>query len=182
MRLTYKTIYLRLVEPEDADFVISLRVDERYNRHLSHVDKDVEKQRRWIEAYKAREQSGLEFYFIVHRVSDSLPIGTVRVYDFIGGRDSFCWGSWILTHDKTRYAALECALLIYDFCFVQMGFKRCHMDIRKQNLKVIAFHKRFGVEIVGETDCDLLGRYIRDDYLRIRDSIAKVIDLNSAES
>ena len=176
MELKSKTIYMRLVEPSDAAFINSLRTDEVYNKYLSTVDDDVQKQEKWILDYKKREKAGTEYYYIIHRNSDSLPIGTVRIYDFIGEKDSFCWGSWILNENKTRYAALESALLIYDFAFLEMGFKRCHMDIRKQNLKVIEFHKKFGVKIIGETPEDLLGHYFPQDYLLIRDDIRKIIE------
>lgn len=177
MELKSKTIYFRLVETGDAAFINELRVDKQYNQYLSQVDDDLSKQEAWISAYKKREKAGEEFYYIIHRNIDSLPIGTVRIYDFIGDKDSFCWGSWILNENKTRYAALESALLVYDFAFGELGFKRCHMDIRKQNIKVIDFHKKFGVKIVGETSEDYVGHYFPEDYSLIKEDIKKVIEL-----
>ena len=179
MELILNTIKFRLADVSDSDFIHSLRMNESYNKHLSIVDADAEKQKQWLMAYKEREKNGEEYYFIIERKSDSLPIGTVRIYDFISEENSFCWGSWILNENKTRYAALECALLIYDYCFLELGFKRCHMDIRKENIKVIDFHKRFGVKIIGETDADLLGHYFSEDYLTIRESIKSFVDNNS---
>ncbi|HPQ35621.1 MAG TPA: GNAT family N-acetyltransferase [Bacteroidales bacterium] len=176
MEFKSKTIYFRLVETSDAPFIHSLRMDKRYNQHLSTVDPDLTKQVEWIIRYKQKEALGSEYYFIIHRISDSMPIGTVRVYDFIGEKESFCWGSWILNENKTRYAALESAILIYDFAFLELGFKRCHMDIRKENLKVIEFHKRFGVKIIGETNLDLLGHYYVEDYLKVRKDILMVLN------
>jgi len=176
MKLENKTIYFRLVEPNDAEFIHSLRMDEKYNRHLTSVDIDISKQEQWIIEYKKREARKLEYYYIIHRKSDSMQIGTVRIYDFLEKEKSFCWGSWILNHNKTRYAALECALLIYDFAFFELSFKRCHMDIRKENQKVIEFHKKFGVRIVGETEADLLGHYFVEDYLKVKSDIVKIID------
>lgn len=179
MKLQGKTIYFRLVELSDAKFIQLLRVDPQYNKHLSQVEDDYEKQVEWLKEYKEREKKGIEFYYIIHRISDSIPIGTVRMYDFIGERDSFCWGSWILNENKTRYAALECALMIYDLAFIDMGFKRCHMDIRKQNIKVIDFHKKLGVKIIGETKEDYLGHYFPNDYKLVRDEIRNIVGLES---
>lgn len=176
MELKSKTIFFRLVELTDAAFIHALRVDKRYNQYLSKITGDVSTQKQWIVKYKKREKLKQEYYYIIHRKIDSLPIGTVRIYDFLGDRDSFCWGSWILNESKTRYAALECALLVYDFAFFKLGFKRCHMDIRKQNLKVIKFHKDLGVKIIGETKEDLLGHYFPDDYLLIKRDINKIIE------
>lgn len=176
MELKNKTIYFRLVEVEDAEFITSLRVDNTYNKYLTAVEGSVSQQAKWILDYKKREELKEEYYFIIHRNIDSQPIGTVRLYDFLGNKDSFCWGSWILNEKKTRYAALECATLIYDLAFIELRFKRCHMDIRKGNLKVIEFHKKFGVKIIGETENDLLGHYFLDDYLKIQKNIKTFIE------
>lgn len=181
MKLESKTIYFRLAETSDAEFIYSLRIDETYNKYLSSINKDVSKQKQWLVDYKKRESLKQEYYYIIHRKSDSLQIGTVRIYDFLQHEKSFCWGSWILTHNKTRYAALECAILIYDFAFFELGFLHCHMDIRKENLKVIDFHKRFGVRIIGETEADLLGHYCVEDYLRVKADIIKIIEKNNCD-
>lgn len=176
MELKSKTIHFRLAEVSDAQFIHSLRIDKKYNQHLSFVDDNIEKQKLWLIEYKKRETLKQEYYFIIERNSDSLPIGTVRIYDFIPDEESFCWGSWILNENKTRFSALECAIMIYDFAFLKLGYKRCHMDIRKENIKVIEFHKRFGVSIIGETKQDLLGHYFVNDYLKIRTEINNVIE------
>ncbi|MEO6723438.1 MAG: GNAT family N-acetyltransferase [Ferruginibacter sp.] len=182
MELKNRTIYFRPVESADAPFIKGLRVDTKYNQYLSQTEDDIVKQEKWIQEYKQREQSGTEYYYVIHRNSDSLPVGTVRIYDFLGDRDSFCWGSWILTENKTRYAALESALLIFDFAFFELGFKRCHMNIRKENLKVIEFHKKIGVKFIGETDEDYLGHYFPDDYKLIRRDLENVIASNEKQN
>lgn len=176
MELKSKNIHFRLVEPEDAGFIMSLRIDDRYNKHLSVVDADIAKQKQWIINYKEKEQAGEEFYYIIHRNSDDLPIGTVRMYDFLPDEKSFCWGSWILNENKPKYAALESVLLIYDRAFFTMGFRRCHMDVRKKNTRVVDFHKRFGVQFIGETELDYIGHYFYEDYVKVRDSIIEVIN------
>lgn len=176
MKLESKTIFLRFAEPSDAQFILQLRTDSTYNQYLSDVKDDLNAQIDWLIKYKKRENEGVEYYFIICLKETQLPIGTVRIYDFKVRPDSFCWGSWILNDNKTRYAALESALLIYDFAFDELGFDQCHMDIRKNNQKVIDFHKRFGVEITGETELDLLGVYKKKDFESIRDSIQSVIN------
>lgn len=176
MEFKSKTIHFRLAEVTDAKFIHSLRVDEKFNKYLSYVEDDITKQENWLINYKIRETAKQEYYFIIHRNTDNLQIGTVRIYDLIEEEESFCWGSWILNENKTKYAALESAILIYDFAFFKLGFKRCHMDIRKGNEKVIEFHKRFGVKIVGETELDLLGHYFVEDYKLLRENIKMIIE------
>lgn len=145
--LVSKSIRLRLVEISDADFILGLRLDSRYNNFISKVEGDVESQRRWIAEYKNYEAKRQQFYFIIER-NDGTPCGTVRVYDI--KKDSFCWGSWILNENKTRYAAIESAMLVYSFGFNSLGLDRSHFEVMKENSKVIDFHKKFGAVVVRE--------------------------------
>jgi len=147
--LESKTLRLRLVGEKDAAFILSLRLDERYNTFLSSVSPDLEAQKQWIRKYKHDEQAGTQFYFIIER-KDGTPCGTVRVYDLRAG--SFCWGSWILNQDKTRYAALESAFLVYEFGFDHLGFQKSHFDVMNGNKGVIKFHQRMGALQVDEDE------------------------------
>jgi len=141
MKLELKTIRMRLVEEEDAEFILNLRLDPVYNRFLSGVVDDIQSQIGWIRKYKQEEKASLQFYFIIERL-DGTPCGTVRIYDL--RQDSFCWGSWILNDDKTRYSAIESAFLVYRFGFQHLGYKKSHFDVMKGNDKVISFHEKMG--------------------------------------
>ena len=136
-----KTVQIRLVEENDAEFILKLRLDQKYNQFLSEVIPDIQAQKDWIKKYKNDESDKKQFYFIIER-NDGKPCGTVRVYDF--KENSFCWGSWILNEDKTRYAAIESAFLVYKFGFNELGFQQSHFDVRKGNDRVISFHKKMG--------------------------------------
>ena len=149
MILKSKTIKIRLVEESDAEFILSVRIDSRYNQFLSIVKPDLGAQRDWIRKYKTDEAEKNQFYFIIER-TDGIACGAVRVYDF--RENSFCWGSWVLNENKTRFAALESAFLVYQFGFDGLGFEQSHFDVRKGNEKVISFHKKMGAEKTGEDD------------------------------
>lgn len=147
--LKSNTIKLRLVEDSDAEFILELRLDKRYNQFLSSVDPNLESQKKWIKKYKEDERNKLQFYFIIERL-DGRPCGTVRLYDL--RPESFCWGSWILNENKTKYAALESAFLVYQFGFGILGYRKSHFDVMKGNDKVVLFHKRMGAVKVNEDD------------------------------
>ncbi len=66
-RIEGPQLVLRLIQPEDAQYVFDLRTDLDYNRHLSEVRGTVEDQRRWIEDYKAREAELRELYYVIER-------------------------------------------------------------------------------------------------------------------
>lgn len=148
--LSSKTIRLRLIEESDADFVLQLRLNQKYNTFLSKVTSDLEAQKRWIKNYKAEEVLGNQYYFIIERIIDSKPCGTVRVYDL--RPDSFCWGSWILNEDKTISSAIESALLVYDFGFNILSYNKSHFEVVKGNDAVMSFHKKFGARIIDEDE------------------------------
>lgn len=149
MVLKSKTIRFRLIEEGDAEFVLSLRIDGKYNTYLSKVTSDLDAQRKWIAEYKKDESKGEQYYFIIE-LNDGVPCGTVRLYDFKD--DSFCWGSWILNESKTKYAALESAFLVYQFGFEQLKFKKSHFDVMKGNKQVIAFHRKLGAIEISSDD------------------------------
>ena len=165
MKIEGKRINLRLIEIEDADFLLSLRLDPNKSRHLSKVDDDLEKQLKWLTDYKQRECLNDEYYFIIED-KDNSPFGCVRLYDFI--KDSFCWGSWILKSDSPSFMAVESALQVYEFAFYTLKFNKCHFDVRKENTSVVAFHERFGAKKISEDEENFYFTYSKDDYENIK--------------
>lgn len=164
-----KTIYFREVNTDDAEFILKLRTDPDKNKHLSITANDVGRQREFISNYLT---SHSDFYFIICDFEHK-PKGTIRIYDIKD--DSFCWGSWILSKDAPNKAAIESALLIYDFAFFSLHYKKSHFDVRKENCRVVDFHKRFGALVVGEDDLNYYFEYKRDAYLSAREKYIRYI-------
>jgi RimJ/RimL family protein N-acetyltransferase len=150
--LRLQTIRFRPVRPVDAGYILSLRIDPRYNQHLSAPPPSIEAQEAWISRYLEREEAGEEYYFVIEKLGGA-PCGTVRLYDFRDG--SFSWGSWILDNNKTRYAALESALLVYSVGFDYLEFPRSHFDVRLENTKVISFHRKMGAVIINSDELNV---------------------------
>ena len=141
-------VRLRLIAPDDAAYITSLRVDPRYNRHLSPVTGNVDDQRTWIERYKHREAEGTEFYYVIDRLSDGTCCLALRLYEIEA--DRFTWGSWILDENKPAKAALESAVLSFGLGFDVLDKPLALIDVRKANLHAGAFYRRFGMQEVGE--------------------------------
>lgn len=153
---------LRLVTPEDAEYIHKLRIDPRYNAHLSPVTGAEEDQRRWIEKYKEREAAGLEYYYVIERRDDRRRCGLVRIYDLT---DQACtWGSWILDENKPAKAALESALLSMGLAFGPLARSVVHLDVRRANEHAIAFYRRFGMQETGTDELNLYFDYPRRRY------------------
>jgi len=165
MKINGKNIILRTVEIEDAEFIYEMRKNESKTRYLSKITGSIQDQKEWIKTYKLKESEKKEFYFIIEsKLHENL--GLVRIYDFVD--DSFCWGSWLIKENAPRFTAIESALLIYEFSFYQLGFKKSHFDVRKENLGVIAFHQRFGATITDEDELNYYFEYSKENYEKIK--------------
>ncbi|QSE45806.1 GNAT family N-acetyltransferase [Acinetobacter johnsonii] len=169
------TTYLRLVGEEDAEFICSLRNDEKLNTYISKSTADINTQKEWIRNYKNKESNNTEYYFIICRVDNNLPIGTVRLYDFQENPKSFCWGSWILNENKTKYAAVESALLVYEAGFAVLGFEQSHFEVMKGNDKVHSFHLKMGAQKISEDDKNVYYIFPKNRYEENKIQYAKFL-------
>jgi RimJ/RimL family protein N-acetyltransferase len=135
-----------LVQPKDANFILSLRNDPKLNTFLSPTDQALSKQKSWIKEYIIRQNSGMEFYFIISHQNSN--VGTVRLYDFKD--NSFCWGSWLIRPGTNARVALKSTALVYELGFNILLFGNAHFDVRKENQSVNKFHRRLGAKQVDE--------------------------------
>jgi len=167
-RVFGKTLNFRNARVADAEFILSLRTDEKKSRYLSKVGPDLSAQRNWLENYESTTDQA---YFIIEYQGES--IGTVRLYDPQG--DSFCWGSWILVDRRPSQAAIESALMVYAYAIDHLGFNGAHFDVRKANEKVWQFHERFGAIRIGETGLDYYYRLNLNAIQAARQQYKKIL-------
>ncbi|MBW6512830.1 MAG: GNAT family N-acetyltransferase [Desulfuromonadaceae bacterium] len=172
MDVVGKNINLRTVTTDDAEFILSLRSDSDRNKFISKVDNDIDKQIKFIIEYKIRELSKEEYYFVIESKNQEL-LGVVRIYDFVD--DSFCWGSWIIKSGSPSYVAIESALLIYEVSFNHLMFNSSHFDVRRENTKVLDFHKRLGAKIVSNDQLNYYFKYDKSDYELIKLKYSKYL-------
>ena len=151
-------LILRLIEPEDAAYVHSLRNNPAYNTHLSTVTGTVDDQRIWIEDYKSREAQVQELYYVIER-KDGTRCGLVRLYDIEA--ESCTWGSWILDENKPHKAALESAVLSFDVGFDALGVQLANVDVRVANEHAAAFYRRLGMVETHRIDGQIFFAYPR---------------------
>lgn len=149
MKLISGDLVLRSVEVEDAEFILSLRLDKEINKYLSHVTNDIEEQVKWIKNYKSREFDKIEFYFIIENI-DGIKYGTLRAYDI---QDSECmWGSYILTKDRPQNFSYRSANLLFDFLFNTLKVNTIKMEAYKKNTRSIHVCENLGFRIFDSDD------------------------------
>lgn len=165
---------LRLAEPPDAAYIHALRLDPKYNQHLSQVTGTVKDQEDWLRRYKAREAVGGEYYYVIERIADARPCGLIRLYDI---QDDQCiWGSWILDHHKPPKAALESAVLSYSVAFERLDLLKAIIDVRLENYRSLRFQKRLGAVETGRNEQDVFFEYTRAQFEADKPRHMKVIE------
>src|SRR5262245_1871979 len=100
----------------DAAFIVMLRTDPRRSSFIGPTTSRIEDQEVWLERYFARDG---DYYFIVERVSDGAPVGTIAIYDENRVAKSAQWGRWI-SQVGTR-SGIEGLLLVYRVAFDVLG-------------------------------------------------------------
>lgn len=172
MLIKGKNINFRTVQIDDSEFIFNLRQNESKTKFLSKITGTVETQMEWINNYKKRENEKKEFYFVIESKNKE-KLGLVRMYDF--RNNSFCWGSWLIKENSPKTTAIESALQIYEFGFYNLGFDKSHFDVRKDNNKVISFHKRFGAKIIKEDKLDYFFNFNKKDYENIKEKYKRYL-------
>jgi RimJ/RimL family protein N-acetyltransferase len=157
-----KFVNLREIKLEDAEFVLKLRCDEKKSKYLHKTENNLQKQIDYIKRYLDKDN---EWYFIIEN-KQHRPIGTVRIYDVKGKQ--FTGGSWLMEEGATANEVLEGSLLVRNYAFNVLGFEKDFYDVRKENKKVLRFHKICGAKIVGESDIDFFFEYTKNDFEKNR--------------
>lgn len=172
-RISGPNLVLRLIVPDDAEYVHGLRTDPAYNAHLSEVKGGPEDQRRWIEAYKQREAAREQLYYVIER-HDGVRCGLVRLYDITS--ESFTWGSWILDHNKPRKAALESLVLSFGVGFDLLGLARAYVDVRRDNAKALAIYQQLGMNELRQDHQDIFFCYERARFAADRAGLMATLE------
>lgn len=174
-KLNSKNIDLRLVEIDDADFIVNLRLKK--GRFLSKTDADIKKQVEWIRQYKKREQKKEEYYFIIEN-KKKIRLGTIRIYDIDYRNKSFTFGSFIVDRDNchNKFVALESIAIIFDFAFNYIGLENCFFDCRIENEKANNFYKKLKAEIIKKDEIDYFYQYSKKTFLENISSYKSIYD------
>lgn len=161
----------RLVSEDDAEFIVSLRSNERLSRYIHQTSPDVSKQIEWIKEYKKREEKGEDYYFI-YSLNDE-PVGLNRLYDI--DETSFTGGSFVFKPSCPFEIPVLSTLIQFHIAFDILDKKMAYGDIRKNNLKVIKFHKILNVEFGSEDDLNYYYKYNDDTFRKVRPKIESML-------
>jgi hypothetical protein len=139
----------RLVERNDAAFIVSLRTNERLGRFLHPTSNDVSQQAAWIDKYKEREKTGTDYYYIFEN-DNGVPLGVSRLYDIC--ENDYTVGSWIFSAKAPFGSAIIGDIIVREIGFTELKKSKCLFDVRKGNTNVIKYHIRYKPTKRGEDD------------------------------
>ena len=167
-------ITLRLVEIEDAEFILKLRTDSVLGKYISSTSSSLEKQKTWIEDYKKREAAGIEFYFIVEK--DGVKYGTTRIYDVRNG--GFETGSWVFSPDAPESVPILAGIVCRELAFNQFPEATyVRFNVRKANKKVLRYHKMYNPKLVSEDEENNFYVLDKDKWIEKKNNILKMLGL-----
>ena len=164
-------IKVRLVEPEDAEFIFNLRNGAKQKMALSKNTGGIQAQGEYIREYKFRESKGLEFYFI-YLLNDK-PYAVNRIYDIhlMHGTS----GSWAAVDNIDYRATLYSYLYMRNYFFNKLGLNLDVMDTRINNKKVIKLHLMSGAEEIGRDEQNVYHILKKDRWLSCVEKLNKLL-------
>jgi len=153
-------LQLRTAVEDDAEFVLSLRLDPGLSRFIGETDPSVEKQRDWI-AHKRKEKDD---YHMIVEGNNGNSLGVVAVYNIDWTQSTFEWGRWILHPDSPKSTANESALLCYKLGFDILGIQKSVFGVIAENAKVRSFHMKLGARLLHEKEGDEWFYFTPEDF------------------
>lgn len=172
--LQAKGVRLRLVENEDAQFIVDLRTDPRLGQNLSPTSAILEDQINWIKNYKKREADQEELYFIIED-SNKIPWGTVRLYGF--DENCFTVGSWICLPGNQDKIAVKAWLLCVEYGFEMLKFNVLLFDVRKKNTGVLYYAKLYHPTLISEDELNYYFELEKATFYKNRERVIKLLNI-----
>jgi len=167
--------YFRLVEIEDAEFIVSLRNDEKLSRHINATSAQIEDQINWLKEYKIREERGRDFYIICLKEDRTTKLGLNRIYDITA--DYFEFGSWVYSPEADSNTSILGDLFVKSLAFEKLHLKICNLQVRKKNRRVLWYTKSFNPIMVGEDELSYYFELNHDNFSMQRAKLLKLLNI-----
>jgi len=162
-------VILRLVEIEDAEFILNLRTDPKLNKYISPTSPVLEEQTRWLHKYKMREKEGLEYYFVVLDL-EGKRYGTIRLYN--RGNNCYEIGSWLFAHNSPLGMAVKAHIIGYELGFELFNADYCKFEIRKENTAVLRYIEFYKPQIIDTDELNYYFHLTKENFYLNKNKIA----------
>lgn len=130
---------LKQITVEDAEDIVKLRNDKKFNKFLYQQALTIQKQIQWIQSKQGLQN---EVNFKVLDIHNNF-VGTVSIYNIQNGRGEF--GRYIV---KNPINAIESELLLLKFCFEDLKMKSIYCNTNTNNVNVWNQHTKLGFKYI----------------------------------
>lgn len=138
---------VRLVQEEDADFILSLRSDVNRTKFMVTLENDVAKQKLWIKEYKEREDKGEDFYFIYFKNGERIGVNRIS---HINKKLNTCKLANMIKRNSAKGDALLMFYIRFYIVFNILKLDNFYGDFHINNNKAIRYWNLFGYECSSE--------------------------------
>jgi hypothetical protein len=138
-------LYVRFVEENDADFILSLRTNPNLNKYIHETKPDVELQRTWIQRYKERQKNEEDFYFMFEKPQGA-KLGVCRIYDI--NEESFTIGSWIFSQQAPVGSSILADIITREIAYERFPLKKHLFDVKRTNITVNRYNETYKSELL----------------------------------
>lgn len=129
---------LRPVCPEDAEFIIQARTQERAVGKIGLTSDSISDQVAWINRYLNRAN---DYYWIIECVSTGKAIGAIGLYDITQDGLEAMPGRWVMM-PQVAVSVMAPIFLMYYFAFESLGIRRLVISVMPDNHQIRRFHER----------------------------------------
>lgn len=186
-------VYLRPLEPDDADLVSGWYADDRVRKLMGERPMSFARRRqRYEEALK--EDGDSVYRFVICRLDDDVAVGRSDVFEIDRANGSCAFG--IAIGEPAMWGqglGTDAVHAIVDFCFGELRMERVWLDTDASNERAQAVYRKAGFTVEGrlrhawfedgEYLDDIRMAMIREEWLALprRRSWERVADASAAE-
>ena len=145
MKINGKFIYLKTIRENDSRYIFNLRKLKKISLYLNNPPKKISDQTSWI---KKNIKNLKTLDFLIYDKKNNKKIGTIGFNNIDKENFKAEWGRWICT--GTSIQNIESAIILIDYGFKKLNFKKIYSLTNFKNKKVLNFHKRTGAKFKGK--------------------------------
>ena len=140
LAITGRRFRLRPVALSDAEFIVALRTDPRRSQFIHPISSHLPDQVAWLQRYFDRVG---DYYFIIERLDDGRPAGTIGLYDVDAALKAAEWGRWVAQVGSG--AGVEGLLLLYRVAFELLELEVVYARTIAANQRALSIHAGYGL-------------------------------------
>ena len=163
-------IDVRLVNEDDAEFIIKLRNDDRNSKFLSKTTTNIYEQINWIKEYKIREKEGKDYYFLFS--FNQMPVGLYRIYNI--ENDSFVCGSWAFKPDSQSGLGILGCIIGREVAYEDLKLEKCFTDVLVDNISSISFQKAFYPKTLKTENGKIYFEHYKENFYKYKDKFIQI--------